>query len=363
MAFLHLQSNVAHKITPDQETQEYDFRRAFDEEVAKFLTSRLKDAELNTKAVHVFTHEGLSIGAHQPNCIVNTSRINDIQRINKFFEAANKALPLNGYLIGFVETIQTRKARILSRFPKPFSQLFYFIDFVLNRFIPKWKVTQKAYFKLTHGKNRALTKTETLGRLVSCGFQICDHKDINGHTYFIAKKINLPSYNLKPTYGTLVKMNRYGKDKKMIGVYKLRTMHPYSEYLQDYVYQNNNLQDGGKFKDDFRITQWGKICRKLWLDEIPMFINVLKGEMKIVGVRPLSQHYFDLYPEALQEKRTKYKPGLVPPYYADMPGTLKEIIDSEERYLDEYANKPFRTDVKYFYLAFKNILFKGARSN
>ena len=140
-------------------------------------------------------------------------------------------------------------------------------------------------------------------------------------------------------------------------------MHPYSEYLQAYVHFHHQLDEGGKFKDDFRTTMLGRIMRKLWLDELPMLYNMLKGDLKIVGVRPLSQHYFNLYDKNIQEKRILVKPGLIPPFYYDMPKTLEEIQASEERYIDAYLKKPFRTDVRYFFGALKNILFKGARSN
>ena len=140
-------------------------------------------------------------------------------------------------------------------------------------------------------------------------------------------------------------------------------MHPYSEYLQAYVHKMNDLQEGGKFKDDFRVHTVGKYMRKFWIDELPMFINVFKGEMKIVGVRPLSRHFFSLYTEEMQEMRTKYKPGLVPPFYVDMPSTLEEIMESERKYLEAYEKAPFRTDVRYFFMAFYNIIIKKARSN
>ena len=96
-------------------------------------------------------------------------------------------------------------------------------------------------------------------------------------------------------------------------------MHPFSEFLQQYIYEQNFLDEKSKFKDDFRITTIGKIMRKLWIDEFPMIINLFKGELKIVGVRPLSQQYFNLYPEEMRQFRTKFKPGLVPPYYVDLP--------------------------------------------
>jgi len=102
--------------------------------------------------------------------------------------------------------------------------------------------------------------------------------------------------------------------------------------------------------------------RKLWIDEFPMIINVLKGEMKIVGVRPLSKQYFELYSRELQEKRILFKPGLIPPFYADMPGTLEEIQASEMKYLEAYEKKPWKTDWRYFWKAMRNILFKKVRS-
>jgi len=139
-------------------------------------------------------------------------------------------------------------------------------------------------------------------------------------------------------------------------------MHPYSEYLQEFVYQHFSLKEGGKFNEDFRISQWGRLFRKLWIDELPMFINFFRGNMKLVGVRPLSKHYLSLYDGGVKEKRLKSKPGLVPPFYADMPATLDEIMISEERYLDSYLSNPIRTDIKYFFKAFYNIIIKRARS-
>jgi lipopolysaccharide/colanic/teichoic acid biosynthesis glycosyltransferase len=165
------------------------------------------------------------------------------------------------------------------------------------------------------------------------------------------------------TYSPVIKLKRIGKGGKIIAVYKMRTMHPYSEFLQDFIYKNNKLSEGGKFKDDFRISGWGHLMRKLWIDELPMIINLLKGDLKIVGVRPLSLHYFNLYPQEIQKKRTKYRPGLLPPFYADMPKTLDEIVVSESKYLDQYEKAHFITDFKYFWKVLWNIIVKRARSN
>jgi lipopolysaccharide/colanic/teichoic acid biosynthesis glycosyltransferase len=140
-------------------------------------------------------------------------------------------------------------------------------------------------------------------------------------------------------------------------------MHPYAEYLQEYVYEQNNLKDGGKFKDDFRITSWGRFMRKFWIDELPMIINLLKGQIKLVGVRPLSEHYLSLYSDELKAKRANVKPGLVPPFYADLPISLQEIQESEIRYINAYQARGVRADFSYFMKAFNNIVFKSARTN
>jgi lipopolysaccharide/colanic/teichoic acid biosynthesis glycosyltransferase len=157
-------------------------------------------------------------------------------------------------------------------------------------------------------------------------------------------------------------LKRVGKGGKIIYVYKMRTMHPYSEYLQQYVYDKYNLESGGKFRNDFRVNTVGKVMRKVWLDELPMLINLIRGDLKIFGVRPLSRHYFELYDEELQDLRCKVRPGLVPPFYVDMPKTLEEIQDSERRYIEAYLRRPLITDWRYFWKAVYNILVRRARS-
>ncbi|MDT8308657.1 MAG: sugar transferase, partial [Bacteroidales bacterium] len=180
--------------------------------------------------------------------------------------------------------------------------------------------------------------------------------------YFVFRKEKLPEYDYHPTYGLFIRLHRIGKNGKIIKVYKIRTMHPYSEYLQHYVFEQNSLADGGKFANDFRITTLGRFMRKFWIDELPMLWNVIKFDLKLFGVRPLSRQYFDMYDTSLQELRIKYRPGLIPPYYVDMPKSLEEIQASEKKYLDQYDKRPFITDFRYFWKAFNNIVFRKARS-
>lgn len=294
--------------------------------------------------------------------IINLKRINDIRFVNKFMEAVNEKIPPGGKFIGCVETKNQRKARILRKFPPILNYIYYFFDFVLKRVFPKFSLTKKIYFFLTRGNNRVISKAETIGRLYSCGFKLTDYSNIRGYYYFAGTKVKEPVYDENPTYGPFVKLPRIGKNGKIIYVYKMRTMHPFAEYIQNFVYERYNLQEGGKFKNDFRITTAGKVLRKVWLDEVPMLLNLFRGEMKLVGVRPLSKQYFSLYSGELQKRRIKYKPGLIPPFYVDLPETLEEIQNSEFKYLDAYDKHPFLTDWRYFWKAFWNIVFRNKRS-
>lgn len=103
---------------------------------------------------------------------------------------------------------------------------------------------------------------------------------------------------------------RAGKDDKIFKIIKFRTMIPNAEKIQPRLNKINEA-DGPVFKiaDDPRFTKFGKILSKTGLDELPQLINVLKGEMSLVGPRPLP------VPEALkltmeQRKRNLIKPGL-----------------------------------------------------
>jgi len=297
--------------------------------------------------------------------IINLKRINDIRRINKFFETVNQNLKKGGIFIGKVETYLQKKARIMAAYPPGINITLYAMYYLVHRVIPKLPYTKQLFYITTRGNNRVLSKAETYGRLYSCGFEVVGEASVNGFSYFACRKVKEPAYDTHPTYGMFIRLKRIGKGGAMFNVYKLRTMHAYSEYLQQYVYDKHNLDEGGKLRDDFRVTTVGKVIRRYWIDELPMLINVfVKRNMKIVGVRPLSEHYFSLYADSLKAKRIQYKPGLIPPYYAQhpTPQTLDEIQQNEMEYLNAYEKSPFLTDVRYGMRAVGNILLRKARS-
>ena len=198
------------------------------------------------------------------------------------------------------------------------------------------------------GDYAPMHRVELMGRLVYCGFEIVEMSD----AVVRAVKIKEATAEMCPEreYGWVVKLRRVGKDGRRFNIYKLRTMYPYAEYLQGWMYEQYNLDKKGKIANDFRITPVGRWLRRCWIDELPNLWNLARGEMKLVGVRPLSEHYYSLYREEVQQARIKYKPGLLPPFYVDRPTTLDEIQASEMRYLEACDKDGVRmTDWRYFW--------------
>lgn len=293
---------------------------------------------------------------------INLENINNITQLNKYLATMNACMKEGGYVIGCGKVIRHIREKYINDHNKIIGSLLLAGNFIFRRVLPKLPVFREIDYFFTKGKNRTISQTEILGRLVYSGFKIIDSKDINGKLYFIAAKVNIPYEKGNPSYGLFISLNRIGKNGKNIKIYKFRTMHPYAEYIQDYVYEMNDLAKGGKLKDDYRITNWGRFFRKLWIDELPQFINLFKGDIKLVGIRALSPHYFALYPKEFQEYRKKFKPGILPPFYVDLPETMDEIVASEKKYLESYSKYKILTDIKYFWLISYNIVFKGKRS-
>jgi len=295
--------------------------------------------------------------------IINLRKMNLIKGLDEFLDTVNSRLRPGGYYLCCVETKDKRKEKFLKRYPPVLNYIFYTLDFLYNRVLPKLRLTKSLYINLTGGKNMVISRAEALGRLCRAGFSISQESFIGDMLCIEAVKESAPKAPINQNYGILIALNRIGRGGELFKVYKLRTMHPYSEYIQEYIYSKHELKEGGKFQNDFRITSWGAVCRESWLDELPMLINLFRGDMKIVGVRPLSQQYFELYSKEIQDLRIKYKPGLVPPFYVDMPSDIEAIQESERRYLTAYDRSPFRTDVSYFFRSIWNIIFHHARSN
>lgn len=113
----------------------------------------------------------------------------------------------------------------------------------------------------------------------------------------------------EPNAPAFFRQTRYGLQGKPFKMLKLRTMVPNAEALKaDLLELSEDKGQGFKIVDDPRITKIGRILRKSFFDELPQFLNVLKGDMSVVGPRANSYHPSTYEPWQL--KRLNVKPGL-----------------------------------------------------
>ena len=109
-------------------------------------------------------------------------------------------------------------------------------------------------------------------------------------------------------------------------------------------------------EDAERLTSVGKIVRKTSLDEIPQLLNVLKGDMSLIGPRPLLPEYLPLYDQE-QKKRHQVKPGITG--WAQVNGRNAISWEDKFKYDVEYVERlSLALDLKILYLTFKKV-FKG----
>ena len=142
---------------------------------------------------------------------------------------------------------------------------------------------------------------------------------------------------------------RPGKDEKIFKMYKFRTM-------TNEVDENGNL-----LPDDKRLTKFGKLLRSTSLDELPELFNILKGDMSIVGPRPLLVRYLPLYNE-YQKHRHDARPGFTG--WAQCNG--RNSISWEEKFdLDVYYvnHITFLLDVKIIFKTVKTVLCREGISS
>ena len=156
--------------------------------------------------------------------------------------------------------------------------------------------------------------------------------------------------------------NRVGRNGRIFKCYKFRSMRQDAEELKKALLSQNEM-NGLMFKidNDPRVTRVGKFLRKTSIDELPQFINVLKGDMSLVGTRPPTVDEYEKYqPE--HKARVSMMPGLTGLWQVSGRSDIKnfdEVVKLDMQYID---NSSFWLDVKIILLTIKVVLFgKGAK--
>lgn len=132
---------------------------------------------------------------------------------------------------------------------------------------------------------------------------------------------------------------RAGQGGRPFRMYKFRSMVADAEARLDDVIAANRLPPPVfKIRDDPRVTRVGRILRRFSLDELPQFVNVLKGDMSLVGPRPEEMRIVALYAD-WHRQRLAVKPGITGPMQTYGRGTLSldERVRLELKYIENYS--------------------------
>ena len=160
----------------------------------------------------------------------------------------------------------------------------------------------------------------------------------------------------------LFSQNRVGRNGRIFKCYKFRSMRQDAEELKKTLMAQNEM-NGLMFKmeNDPRITKVGRFIRKTSLDELPQFINVLKGDMSLVGTRPPTVDEYEQY-EPKHRARVSMMPGLTGLWQVSGRSNIRdfdEVVKLDMEYID---NSSFWMDVKIILLTIKVVLFgRGAK--
>ena len=161
-----------------------------------------------------------------------------------------------------------------------------------------------------------------------------------------------------PGDGAIFRQRRVGRDGKLFWLYKFRTMCPDAEERLNELLKLNQM-DGPvfKIKGDTRITRVGHFLRKTSLDELPQLLNVLRGDMSIVGPRPALPREVELYND-YQRQRLYVTPGLscywqIAPHRNEM--SFDEWVALDLKYIQE---RSFWVDWKIIFLTVRAMFMK-----
>lgn len=140
----------------------------------------------------------------------------------------------------------------------------------------------------------------------------------------------------------LFRQKRVGKDGTLFEIYKFRTMRPGTdtEVMQCAVQREQYKANGFKLsEDDPRITRVGRLLRKTSLDELPQLINVLRGEMSLVGIRPLLEDELADRPSYDQDCYRLFRPEMTGLWQVSGRSAveLDDRIELDRRYVEEWS--------------------------
>jgi lipopolysaccharide/colanic/teichoic acid biosynthesis glycosyltransferase len=351
--------------------------QGIDDDLQDFLRSHLPASDDGTETWSIVDDRQQVEEQAAPNgdigLMVGRKSLNDVVRLNLYLEYCASRIEMGGYFVARYTPLDVEIRRLREQYRGIRLRFALLRHFVWYRAIPKIPWLDRLYFSplfswidryfLRNSKlrTRVLAMAEVWGRLAYFGMEVIAESE-GDERFVLAQRVTSPISDRRPSYYAVVALEKVGLDGEPVYLHKVRSMYPFSEFLQKRIFESHGLSEIGKFRDDPRLTDYGPLLRKHWIDELPGLYDWLRGDVKLVGMRATSPHFLSLYPKELYDLYIQTKPGLVPPIFDELTDGFDDIVRIEMSYLKRYHAAPIKTDIQYFWYTFRDIVFRRVRS-
>ena len=342
--------------------------------LAAFVGESLKPGTSGLSSVHVVRADDLDSSVSDAAVLVQLKPMNALRRLNRFLMQVPAHVPMGGYFVFRYRPLDDELEALKRGRRGPALWFAYSWHFLRYRGLPKIPVLEQLYFskplsvidswlyRRMGQRRRVISRAEMWGRMYYWGFEVLGERQIDGEYWVVTRRFRTFDAARQPSFFMVARLTKVGLDGRLMHLHKVRTMYPFSEFVQERLYQDHGLSTTGKFRNDFRLTDYGRFLRKYWLDELPQVFDWLRGEVKLVGMRATSPHFLGLYPTALYDLYVQTKPGLIPPIFDANTSGFDDIVRIEFDYLEAYQRSPFLTDARCLLKTAHDIVIRGVRS-
>ncbi|MFV1995766.1 MAG: sugar transferase [Verrucomicrobiales bacterium] len=344
--------------------------------LASFVAGHLEADEVGAASMKLVNGDSVETGEGESPValLIQEKSFNTVRRFNLFLRDLPDAVLKGGYFVFRYRPMEEYLEELRSKKRGFALWLSYGWHFFRFRALPKIPVLERLYFvpplswfdswgyRRTMTRRRVISRAEMWGRMYFWGFEVLGERQVGEDHWVVTQRIRDPEAGRQPSFFLVARLAKVGLDGRPMYLHKLRTMYPFSEFIQEKIYEDHGLSETGKFKNDFRLTDYGRFLRRYWLDEIPQIFDWLRGEIKLVGMRATSPQFLSLYPKRLYDLYIQTKPGLIPPIFDASTDGFEDIVRIELAYLTAYQRRPVMADVRYFFKTLHDIFVRGVRS-